>query len=189
MLARRPDIAAARRTIEAAQARLGLARTAWLPGLTPHRLGGTASAGLAELLQASARTWSIGALLGATLLDGGRREAGIQVADAELESSLVSYREHVLVALREVEDQLSALQLLAGQSQAQSAAVTLGSRALLLADSRYRSGLAGGLDVLDARRTELRNRREALQVRAAQYQATVRLIRALGGGWDNAAAS
>ncbi len=189
VLARRPDIAAAQRAIEAAQTRLGLARTAWLPGLTLTASGGSASVGLGDLLQASARTWSIGALLGATVFDGGRREAGIQVADSELESSLVSYREHVLVALREVEDQLSALQLLAGQAQAQSAAVTLGSRAALLADSRYRSGLASQLDVLDARRTELRNRREALQVRSAQYQATVRLIRALGGGWDAASAA
>ena len=111
------------------------------------------------------------------------------MADADLEGSLVSYRERVLTALREVEDQLSALQLLAGQAQAQSAAVTLGSRAALLADSRYRSGLASQLDVLDARRTELRNRRDALQVRSAQYQATVRLIRALGGGWDAPARS
>jgi multidrug efflux system outer membrane protein len=184
VLARRPDIAAAQRAAEAAQARLGLARTAWLPGLTLTGSGGSASAGLGDILQASARTWGIGALLSATILDGGRREAGIQVADADLEGTLVSYRERVLTALREVEDQLSALQLLAGQAQAQSAAVTLGSRAALLADSRYRSGLARQLDVLDARRTELRNRREALQVRSAQYQATVRLIRALGGGWD-----
>ncbi|WP_299790173.1 efflux transporter outer membrane subunit [Ramlibacter sp.] len=189
VLARRPDVAAARRAIEAAQTRLGLARTAWLPQLTLTASGGTASPTLVNVLQASSQVWSIGALLGATVFDGGRRKAGIQLADADLESSLVSYREHVLVALRDVEDQLSALQLLAGQAQAQSAAVTLGSRAALLADSRYRSGLASQLDVLDARRTELRNRREALQVRSEQYQATVRLIRALGGGWEAASAA
>jgi multidrug efflux system outer membrane protein len=189
VLARRPDIAASQHAMQAAQARLGLAKSAWLPTLTLTSSGGTASPDLAGLLQTATRTWSLGALLGATLFDGGRREAGIQVADADLESAFVSYREQVLVALREVEDQLSALQLLAGQAQAQSNAVNFGSRATVLADSRYRSGLASQLDVLDARRTELRNRREALQVRAARYQATVRLIRALGGGWDTAAAS
>jgi multidrug efflux system outer membrane protein len=175
--------------MEAARLRLGLARTAWLPELTLTASGGAASPTVGSLLQSAMRTWSLGALLGATVFDGGRREAGILVADADLEATFASYREQVLVALREVEDQLSALQLLAAQAQVQSTAVNLGSRAAVLADSRYRSGLASQLDVLDARRTELRNRREALQVQAARYQATVRLIRALGGGWDTPGAS
>jgi multidrug efflux system outer membrane protein len=187
VLARRPDVAAAQRTMLAAQARQGLARTAWFPSLTLTASGGAASPELGTLLQAAARTWGLGALVGSALLDGGRREAAVEAAGADLEAAQAAYRERLLVALRDVEDQLSALHLLAGQAQSQAAAVALGSRSALLAESRYRSGLASQLDVLDARRTELRNRRQALQVRAAQYQATVRLIRALGGGWDPSA--
>lgn len=184
VLTRRPDILAAQRSVQAAQARAGLARTAWFPSLTLTASGGSASPDLGQLLQASTRAWSIAGLLGGVLFDGGRREAGIQLADAELESAAVGYREQILTALREVEDQLASVQLLSAQSRTASSAVDLGHRATVLAESRYRSGLASQLDVLDARRTELRNQRDALQVRAAQYQATVRLIRALGGGWD-----
>lgn len=189
VLTRRPDVAAAQQSMQAAQVRLGLARTAWFPTLTLTASGGGASPDVASLLQASMRTWALGAFLGLSLFDGGRRDAAIQGADADLEAALAGYREQILVALREVEDQLAALHMLAAQREVESQAVDLGSRAVLLADSRYRSGLASQLDVLDARRGELRTRREALQVRAAQYQATVRLIRALGGGWETAASN
>jgi multidrug efflux system outer membrane protein len=93
------------------------------------------------------------------------------------------YREQVLVAFRDVEDQLSSLRVLAEQSEAQQRAVTSASRTTSLSDVRYRNGLVSQLDLLDARRSELRNRRQAVQVRSAQYQATVGLVRALGGGW------
>jgi multidrug efflux system outer membrane protein len=96
-------------------------------------------------------------------------------------------REQVLVAFRDVEDQLSALRLLAEQSDAQTRAVDSAIRTTALSDARYRNGLVSQLDLLDARRSELRNRRQALQVRSAQYQATVGLVRALGGGWDSSA--
>jgi multidrug efflux system outer membrane protein len=189
VLTRRPDIAAAQRAVQAAQARAGLARTAWFPTLSLTASGGSASPDLGQLLQTATRAWSIGALVGGVLFDGGRREAGVQLADADLEAAAAGYREQILTALREVEDQLSSVQLLAAQSRTASTAVDLGRRATLMAESRYRSGLASQLDVLDARRTELRNERDALQVRSAQYQATVRLIRALGGGWDAASNS
>ena len=184
VLTRRPDILAAQRAVQAAQARVGLARTAWFPSLTLTASGGSASPDLGDLLQASTRAWSLGALVGGVLFDGGRREAGIRLADADLEAAAAGYREQILTSLREVEDQLAAVQLLSAQLRSASTAVDLGRRATVLAESRYRSGLASQLDVLDARRTELRNQRDALQVRSAQYQATVRLIRALGGGWD-----
>jgi multidrug efflux system outer membrane protein len=186
VLTRRPDILAAQRAVQAAQTRLGVARTAWFPTLTLTGSAGSASPDLGQLLQASTQAWSLAAMLGGVLFDGGRREAGIQLADADLEAAAAGYREQILTALREVEDQLASVQLLAAQSRTASAAVDLGRRATVLAESRYRSGLASQLDVLDARRTELRNQREALQVRSAQYQATVRLIRALGGGWEMA---
>jgi multidrug efflux system outer membrane protein len=90
----------------------------------------------------------------------------------------------VLVAFKEVEDQLSGLRLLDEQSEAQGRAVKSAVRATQLSESRYRNGMDSQLELLDARRSELRNRRQALQVKASQYQATVALIRALGGGWQ-----
>ena len=95
------------------------------------------------------------------------------------------YRAQVLGAFRDVEDQLAALRLLASQSQAQGRAVNAAARASALSETRYRNGLVSQIELLDARRSELRNRRQALQVKSAQYQATVGLVRALGGSWTS----
>lgn len=184
VLARRPDVSSAQTTMLAAQARVGVAQTAWFPRLALTASGGFASPELGDLFQWSARSWGIGALLSLPLFDGGRRQASLEIASAELDASLAGYREQVLVAFKEVEDQLAALRLLREQADAQSRAVASASRATLLSDTRYRNGYVSQLDLLDARRSELRNRRQALQVRAAQYQATVGLVRALGGGWE-----
>lgn len=89
-----------------------------------------------------------------------------------------------MVAFQEVEDQLSSIRILQEQSTVQGQAVVAAQRATSLSDTRYRNGYVSQLDLLDARRSELRNRRQALQVKSAQYQAAVGLIRALGGGWD-----
>jgi multidrug efflux system outer membrane protein len=183
LLTRRPDVAAAQHAMLAAHARVGVARTAWFPDIALTASGGFASSDLGELFKWSARSWGIGALLALPVFDGGRREAGVQRAVAELDGELAHYREQVLGAFRDVEDQLSSLKLLADQAEAQARAVASASRATVLSDHRYRNGLVSQLDLLDARRSELRNRREALQVRAAQYQATVGLVRALGGSW------
>lgn len=185
VLARRADVAAAQSALLAAQARVGLAQTAWLPGISLTADGGFASAELRDLFQWSARSWGIGALLSLPIFDGGRREAGVQAAQAQLEGAAASYRGQVLNAFREVEDQLVALRLLHEQSQAQGRAVEGARRASAISETRYRNGLVSQLELLDARRSELRNRRQALQVRAQQYQATVGLIRALGGGWSS----
>ena len=101
-----------------------------------------------------------------------------------LEELEKAYREHVLGAFRDVEDQLSSLRLLADQANAQKQAVDAATRATALSDTRYRNGLVSQLELLDARRTELANRRVAVQVRGAQYDATIGLIRAIGGGWS-----
>lgn len=186
VLTRRPDVSAAQHAMLAAQQRVGVALAAWFPDLSLTANGGYASPELGDLFKWSARSWGVGALLSLPLFDGGRREAGVQNASAELDAALAGYREQVLVAFRDVEDQLSALRLLADQAEAQSRAVAAASRATVLSSSRYRNGLVSQIDLLDAQRSELANRRQALQVKAAQYQATVGLVRALGGGWDAA---
>jgi multidrug efflux system outer membrane protein len=183
VLTRRPDIAAAQSSMLAAQTRVGVAKAAWFPDITLTATGGYASPDLGDLFKWSARAWGVGALLSLPIFDGGKREANIKRSGAELDEAVARYREQVLIAFRDVEDQLSALRVLAEQSDAQQRAVTSASRATSLSDVRYRNGLVSQLDLLDARRSELRNRRQAVQVRSAQYQATVGLVRALGGGW------
>ncbi|RYX97808.1 MAG: efflux transporter outer membrane subunit [Comamonadaceae bacterium] len=183
VLERRPDIAAAQAGMQAARARVGVAETAWFPTFSLTASGGYAAPEIGDLFKLSTRAWGIGALLSLPIFDGGRREAGVQGANAELDIALANYREQVLVAFRDVEDQLSAIRLLADQAEAQSRSVAAASRATLLSDSRYRNGLVSQLELLDAQRIELRGRRQALQVRNAQYVAAVGLIRALGGGW------
>ena len=183
VLTRRPDVSAAQKGVLAAQARVGVAQTAWFPNIALTGGGGYASSEIGDLFKWSARSWGIGALLSLPLFDGGRREAGVQSASAQLDGALASYREQVLTAFRDVEDQLSSLRILGAQSEVQAKAVASASRATQLSDTRYRNGYISQLDLLDARRSELRNRRQALQVRSAQYQSTVGLIRALGGDW------
>jgi multidrug efflux system outer membrane protein len=184
LLTRRPDVAAAQASLQAAQQRVGVAQTAWFPSLSLTAAAGGASPALSDLFRTSAGLWSINALLNLPIFDGGRREAGVENAAAQMDAAAASYREQLLVAFKEVEDQLTALQLLAQQSEVQDAAVASATRAKLLSDSRYRNGLVSQLELLDARRSELALRRQALQVRAAQYLATVGLIRALGGAWN-----
>lgn len=183
VLTRRPDIAAAQSSMRAAQARVGVAKAAWFPSFSLTANGGYATPEIRDLFTKSTQAWGLGALLSLPLFDGGRREAGVQNARAELNIAMANYREQVLIAFRDVEDQLSSLRLLAERSEAQSRSVASSSRATVLSDSRYRNGFISQLELLDARRSELRNRREALQVLSARYQATVGLIRALGGGW------
>ena len=183
VLTRRPDVAAAQSSMLAAQKRVGVAQAAYFPDLSLTANGGFASSELGDLFKWSARSWGIGALLSLPVFDGGRREAGVKGANAQWDAAAAGYREQVLVAFRDVEDQLSALRLLTDQASAQKQAVDAASRATVLSTSRYRNGYVSQLELLDARRSELANRRQALQVRAAQYQATVGLIRALGGGW------
>ncbi|MCM2326992.1 MAG: efflux transporter outer membrane subunit [Lysobacter sp.] len=186
VLARRPDVSAAQASMLASRERVGAARAAWFPDIALTTTGGYASSELGDLFKWSARAWGVGALLSLPILDGGRREAGVLDANARLDESIARYREQVLVAFRDVEDQLAALRLLAAQSTAQSRAVDSAARATDLSNARYLGGYVSQLELLDARRSELHNRRQALQVRSAQYQATVKLVRALGGGWGDA---
>jgi multidrug efflux system outer membrane protein len=184
LLTRRPDVSAAQQTMLAAQARVGVAKAAYFPRVALTGTAGYASTDISDLFQWSSRAWLLGAIASLPVFDGGRRKAGVEGASAQLEGDVARYREQILVAFKDVEDQLSALRLLAEQAEAQGRAVQSSSRSTALSDARYRNGYVSQLDLLDAQRSELRNRRQALQVRSAQYQAAVALVRALGGGWD-----
>jgi outer membrane protein, multidrug efflux system len=184
VLTRRPDVSAAQYGMLAAQTRVGVAKAAYFPNIALTASGGYASTDLSDLFQWSSRAWLIGAVASLPILDGGRRKAGVQAAGAELDAAVATYRDQVLVAFKDVEDQLSALRLLAEQAEAQARAVSSARRTTALSGARYRAGYVSQLELLDAQRSELRNRREALQVRSARYQSTVALVRALGGGWN-----
>jgi outer membrane protein, multidrug efflux system len=184
VLTRRPDVSAAQSTMLAAQSRVGAAKAAWFPNVALTGNAGYASSDLSDLFEWSSRTWLIGAIFSLPVLDGGRRKAGIENTSAQLDGAVAQYREQVLVAFKDVEDQLAALRLLSEQTEAQARAVASASRSTALSGSRYRAGYVSQLELLDAQRSELRNRRQALQVRADRYQSTVALVRALGGSWD-----
>jgi multidrug efflux system outer membrane protein len=166
------------------QARVGVAKAAYYPRVTLTGTAGYASTDLSDLFLWSSRAWLLGAVASLPVFDGGRRKAGVEFSTGDLDAAVAGYREQILAAFKDVEDQLAALRLLAEQAQAQGRAVQSSSRSTALSDSRYRNGYVSQLDLLDAQRSELRNRRQALQVRSAQYQASVALVRALGGGWD-----
>jgi multidrug efflux system outer membrane protein len=187
MLARRPDVAAAQRKLLAAQTRVGVAQAAWFPDLTLTSAGGYASSQLRDIFRWSARAWSVEGLLSLPLLDGGRRQALLGSARADMEVAMADYRHSILQSLAEVEDSLSDIRLLAQQEAAQQQAVDSAARASALADSRYRNGQTGQLELLDAQRSELSIRRQALSIRQDRYLASLSLIRALGGSWDDSA--
>ena len=184
VLQRRPDVAAAQKAVLAAQKRLGVTQAAWFPNLSLTATSGFASAELSTLLGASMQTWAFGALTSLPLLDGGRRQAGVAAADAQLGVAMASYHQTVLQALREVEDQLSAQRLLAEQNDAQERVLGSATRASELSAARLRLGSISQLEGLATRRKELQCRRQLMQLRAARFQTTVALVRALGGGWD-----
>jgi multidrug efflux system outer membrane protein len=190
LLERRPDIAAAERAMAAANARIGIARAAWFPRLTLTGLLGLESADLGDLARSASRTWALGPLAGTalavTLFDGGRRRANEDAALAGYDEAAAAYRQQVLLALREVEDGLSGLRILARQAEEQGHAVASAQRAADLSGTRYSAGYVNYLEVIDAERQVLASRRAATQIERERALATVALIRALGGGWDTA---
>jgi outer membrane protein, multidrug efflux system len=184
LLVRRPDVGAARQAMIAAEVRTGVARDRWLPTVSLTAFGGFASSTLSSLLTGSAEGSTLGALFSLPLFDGGRYLAGVAKANADLDAAAATYGQQILIAFKDVEDQLSALRLLARQEADLKRATDAARRTTALVASNYADGLASQLELLDAERVELRDRRQALLVHAARFQATVGLIKALGGGWD-----
>jgi multidrug efflux system outer membrane protein len=183
LLERRPDIAAAERRTAAANARIGIARSALFPSLTLGAQGGFAAAS-GKLLTASNGFWALGPLSAAlAIFDGGRRRAGVRIARAEYDETIATYRQTVLDAFREVEDDLAAQRLLVAQEHDQSLAAAAAGRTRELALIRYRDGASDYLEVVTAQTAALDAEREVLDVRRRQLQIATDTIRALGGGF------
>ncbi|HZW11582.1 MAG TPA: efflux transporter outer membrane subunit [Noviherbaspirillum sp.] len=183
LLERRPDISAAQRAIIAANARIGAARAAMFPAVRLTAAGGGLSEDLSDVFRWSSRTWVIGALMSLPIIDGGRNRANVARSEAALEESVASYRQSVLSAFAEVEDNLAGLRTLAGQAQAIDDAVASARRSAELANKLYEAGRSSYLDVLDSQRNLAAVERTAVQLRGTRATTTVALIRALGGGW------
>ena len=185
LLERRPDVTAAQRAMVAANARIGQARAAMFPALGLSGAGGGESDALSNVLKWSSRSWVLGALMSMPIIDGGRNKANVARSEAVLEESVAAYRQNVLVAFAEVEDNLAGLRILAGQSEQVDAGVLLARRSADLAQKLYQAGRSSYLDLLDAQRNLALIERNAAQLRGNQAVTTVALIRSLGGGWEN----
>ena len=183
LLERRPDIVAAQRAMVASNARIGVARSAMFPALAITGAGGGESADLSDLFKWSSRSWILGALLSMPIIDGGRNKANIARSEAVLEESVASYRQSVLVAFAEVEDNLAGLRILEEQAYAIDDAVISARRSAELAGKLYRAGSTRYTDMLDSQRNLAAVQRSAVQLRGARSLTTVALIRSLGGGW------
>ena len=184
LLERRPDIAAAERRMAAANAEIGVAKAAFFPTVELNGLGGLESVNAGTLFNYSSRMWAIGPSLTLPIFEGGRLRADLRLANATYGEMIANYRESVLTAFSEVEDNLSAQNLLASQYSAQSAALLAARKELEIANNRYRDGLTTYLDVATAESTELNIEFAATQLRGQQLVAAVSLVKSLGGGWQ-----
>ena len=183
LLERRPDVAEAERQIAAANARIGIARAAAFPVVRLTGSGGYVSGDFQNLFDWDSRVWSIGPSISIPLFSGGRNRANNARAKAAYEEAVLLYRQQVLVAFADVENSLAALRYLAEQMAAQERALLNARRAAELAEVRYRSGIVGYLDVVDANRAVLQTERGSVQLAGQRLAASVQLIKALGGGW------
>ncbi len=186
LLERRPDIAATERQVAAANAQIGLARVAYYPTLTLGATGGFQSGSITSLFTWPSRFWSLGPNLAFTALDFGRRRAQVQQAEAAYDATVASYRQTVLTAFQEVEDQIAALRQLAQEATEQESAVQAAREALKLELDRYKAGTVSYIDVITSQTIAFTDERTAVQILGRRMTAAVQLIRALGGGWNSA---
>lgn len=185
LLERRPDIAAAERRVAEANADIGVTKAAFYPSLTLGATGGFESTSLASWFTWPARFFSLGPTLSQTLFDKGRRKAATEVSLAQYDATVANYRQTVLTAFQEVEDNLAALRILSRELDQQNAAVASAQRSLSLSTERYKTGIDSYLNVITAQTILLNNQRTAVNLQMQQMTASVELIKALGGGWDN----
>lgn len=184
LLERRPDIAAAQKAMEASNARIGVARSAMFPALNITASGGGAAGHFSDVFKWSSRSWVLGALMSMPLIDGGRNSANITRSEAALEESVAGYRQTVLSAFAEVEDNLAGLRILGGQTAQIDDALVSARRSADLAQKLYDAGRSSYLDLLDAQRNLAAVERNAVQLRGDRAVTTVALIRSLGGDWN-----
>ena len=184
LLERRPDIASAERRVLAANANIGIAQTAYYPTLTIGGSAGLEASSLINVFTWPARFWSGSAGISQTLFDNGRRKTQVLISQAAYDQTVATYRQTVLGAFQEVEDNLAALRILAEEQSQLESAVQAAGQSLSLETDRYKAGTVSYLDVITTQTIFLSDQRSSVQVLSRRLTSAVTLIRALGGGWD-----
>ncbi len=183
LLERRPDIAAAERRMASANANIGIAKAAFYPKVTLNGLAGFESISAGTLFSWPSRIWAFGPTINLPLFTGGQLRAELRQANAAYDQVVANYRQNVLNAFAEVEDNLAAQQLLVAQDQAEAAALQSAQKTLDIANNRYRAGLVTYLEVATAQNSALDLERNVVRLRGDRLVTTVALIKSLGGGW------
>jgi len=183
LLERRPDVAAAERRVAAANAEIGVAKAAYFPIFSLAAVFGFDSTHSGSWLQAPSRAWSVGPAAALTLFDGGRRRAQNEQAQAAFDEQAANYRNTVLTAYREVEDNLAALRQLEQESVSQNAAASAAGKALQQSNYRYQGGVTTYLEVSVNQNAALQAQLGAAAIQLRRLQASIQLVKALGGGW------
>lgn len=184
LLERRPDIAAGERRMAEANQQIGIARAAYFPTLTLDASAGFEGTSILNWFTWPSRFWAVGPQAGETLYDGGRRRAGMEGALANYDGAVATYRQTTLTAFQEVEDNLAALRILEGETQQQQEAVAAAEESLQLFTNRYKGGVDTYLQVINAQTVALSNERNNVDILRRRMDASVLLIKALGGGWN-----
>jgi multidrug efflux system outer membrane protein len=183
LLERRPDVASAERQLAAASERIGVAKAAFFPRINLTGAAGFESSDLGTLFNLPSRIWQIGPSITLPIFEGGRNLGNLQISQARYAEQVGQYRGQVLIAFQEVENSLVDLRTLAGQEDAVVRATSAAQRALQLAEDAYSKGQVNFIVVLDAERTSLLDERSVVELQGQRLQATVQLIKALGGDW------
>jgi NodT family efflux transporter outer membrane factor (OMF) lipoprotein len=183
LLERRPDIAAAERRVAEANEQIGIAKAAYFPTVTLNALFGFESSSIRSFGGWQSFLWAVGSSLAQTIFDGGRRRATSEAALASYDATVASYREATLDAFQQVEDNLAALRILDQETQQQERAVVSARESLQLFTNRYKGGVDNYLQVITAQTVALANERNQVDIMRRRMDASVLLVKALGGGW------
>ena len=183
-LERRPDVAAAERRAASANEQIGIAIAAYYPTINLFGSGGFEATRPGIWFQGPSALWSLGGSATEVLFDAGRRHAITDQARATYEANVANYRQTVLQAFQDVEDNLAALRILNQENASQQKTVADAQRSLAISTRRYKGGVSTYLEVIIAQTTELANQRTAADITTRQFSASVQLVKALGGGWD-----
>ena len=184
LLERRPDIAAVERRMAEANEQIGIAKAAFYPTVTLGGVGGFEGSSILNWLNWPSRLWAIGPTLTQTLFDAGRRRATSDAAIAGYDAMVADYREAILAAFQQVEDNLAAARILEQEAKQQKEAVDSAQESLQLFTNRYTGGVDTYLQVITAQTIALNNERNDVDILRRRMDASVLLIKALGGGWD-----
>src|SRR3984885_6305534 len=184
LLERRPDIAAGERRVAEANDQIGIARAAFFPSLVLGATGGFTGTSITNWFNWPSRMWAVGPQMSQTIFDAGRRRAVSEGATANYDATVASYRQTTLTAFQEVEDNLAALSILEKESQQQKEATTSAEESLQLFTNRYQGGVDNYLQVITAQTVLLTNQRNDIDIERRRMDASVLLVKAIGGGWD-----